>query len=540
MMPGNPVPRIGRAIAPALRGALLAIAVATPAAAQEGHASIVGEIRDASGRPIYLASIVVMGTPRGAVSDTLGRFELGALSSGPIHLLIRAISMEAIDTTIALRPGERRLLRLVMRVPEWVRRGAQAESARVAAGGVDSLAEGLLATDSAGIFGYERFGIGLLRALVRDSAAAAAWVVSPLSAGQAMALALAAARDSTAIAIARGLHTGSLDPAELGRRTRRFNDGLRSRRDVTLMVANALWVDTSATLKPDFQRLAATEYGAAVRSVPLGGPEVVPLMNRWADSATAGRIPKIREKPYARDILVVLTNAVYYKGLWLEPFDSTLTRDREFTTARGTPVVVPTMERTAGFAYRRATGYQALRVPYRAGLTAMYLVLPDSGVPPQRVLDSLAGAGWPLPDPGSDTKAVHLRLPRLHVSQKIDLKPPFTALGMGIVFDSTRADFSGLALPRPRDPPRCPPISQGVVGGDCARYVIDEATQHVYLEVDERGTEAAAVTTLALAVVTSVPPPPIPFFIDRPFLLALRDEKTGTFLFMAYVGDPRP
>ena len=74
---------------------------------------------------------------------------------------------------------------------------------------------------------------------------------------------------------------------------------------------------------------------------------------------------------------------------------------------------------------------------------------------------------------------------------------------------------------------------------NCTRYRLDEATQSVYLDVNERGTEAAAVTALSVAVVTSAPPPPIPFFVDRPFLFAIRDEKMGVFLFMGLIADPK-
>jgi serpin B len=301
-----------------------------------------------------------------------------------------------------------------------------------------------------------------------------------------------------------------------------------------------VWVDTSATLQPAFARRAAMQYGATARTLPLRTPEVVPIVNHWADSVTAGLIPEIRRKPFGGRVEVAITNAAYFRGLWLEPFDTALTRQREFTTAAGERLRVATMDRRAVFAYRRGPGYQALRLPYRAGLTAMYLVLPDSGLTPAGVLDSLVRAGWPVPDPRREMRDVHLRLPRLHVTQATDLRRPLTVIGMGIVFDSARADFGGLVVPKPGRPPPCPPLSSGIWSDACTRYRIQDATQHVFLEVDEQGTEAAAVTSVAFeAVVTSVPPPPIPFYVDRPFLLALRDEKTGTLLFVGYVPDVR-
>jgi hypothetical protein len=126
------------------------------------------------------------------------------------------------------------------------------------------------------------------------------------------------------------------------------------------------------------------------------------------------------------------------------------------------------------------------------------------------------------------------------VEQRTDLEPPLSAIGMGIMFDKHRADFGGLLSPSPHRPPPCVPISSGVVGGECTRVRINEATQNAFIDVNEEGTEAAAVTVLAFeVVVTSAGPPPIPFVVDRPFFFAIRDERTGTLLFNGYVADPK-
>jgi serine protease inhibitor len=416
---------------------------------------------------------------------------------------------------------------------------ARQDSMLATAGRVDSIGFGLVVTDTATAFTYERFGIGLLRAAVRHSSPDSSRVLSPLSAGQALALLLGAARDSSALAIARGLSLGGLGSDGIAVRSRRFNDAVRARRDVTLKVANALWVDTNETLQPVFARWARTYYRAAVRSVPLHAPSVVAVVNRWADSVTNGAIPKIREQPYGEFVEVVLTNAVYFKGLWLEPFDSAATEDRPFMSGNGVHVSAPTMERTGRLAYRREPGYQALRVPYRAGLTALYIVLPDSGRSAASLLAGLGDTGWPTPDPRTESQAVQLRLPRLHVVMTTDLQPVFTDLDMGILFDPMRADFGGLVMPRPDRPPPCPPLSSGVHLDPCTRYRVSEAAQTVYLDADEKGTEAAAITSMGISINGSIVAPPIQFFVDRPFLFALRDERTGTVLFVGLIAGPR-
>ncbi|HEU5174030.1 MAG TPA: serpin family protein [Gemmatimonadaceae bacterium] len=494
----------------------------------------------------------------GATSDTTGRYTIVGLRAGRYQLVARRIGSLRRDTTITLGAGDTVHWNPVLSASElWVRAAEdqrRADAARAEAGSVDSIATGAVRTDSSGTLTYERFGIELLRAALAPTippagGAAAApplnvrRVLSPLSAAQALVLAWGAAVDSTAHAIQQALRIGAPDLHEVARRTRRFNAGFNARTDAELRVANALWVDVHEQLQPTFAEWTRDVFGATARSVPLDSARALPILNGWADSVTRGRIRQVVAAPYDTSVATVLMNAVYMKSVWLEPFEKSETKPRAFTTAAGRRIDVPTMERTATLAFGRGAGYQALRIPYRAGLTAMYVVLPDSGMSVLAVLDSIAHGGWPLPDPRTESVRTHLRLPRFHVEQQTDLRGPFERLGLGIIFDSTRADFAKLVVPRPDRPPPCPPISgraQLSLEPRCTRIRISKATQDVFLDVDEEGTEAAAVTTLAFElVVTSLPPEPQQFFVDRPFLFALRDEMTGTLLFVGYVADPR-
>jgi len=519
---------------------VLTCVVAVQTASGDSTGVITGAIRDTHGQPVVAALIQALGIRRQAQSDSQGHYDLRGLPVGLVHIRINRIGYRPADTSLSLRRGQRVVWNVALHEPEWVAEAARQESLSVAAGGLDSISAGLVATDTTSGFTYTGFGVRLLQAAIERSSTDTNRVLSPLSVGQALALALAAAKDSTALAIAQGLELGNLGSDGIAARSKRFNDAVRTRRDVILKVANALWVDTSATLQPSFADWARVRYGAAIRSQPLRVPEIVPIINRWADSTTNHAIPKIRDEPFGRLVEVVLTNAVYFKGRWLAPFDSARTQDRPFRTANGQPITTRTMERTSGVAYRRGALYQVVRLPYSAGLTALYIVLPDTGTSATHVLADLARGGWPLPDAQRDVRTVEIRLPKLHVTQATDLRPPLTDLGMGIVFDSTRADFGGLVVPRPHRPPPCPPLSSGIVSDNCTRYRINEADQHVFLDVDEQGTVAAAVTTIGFEIrEVTVAPPPIKFYVDRPFLFALRDERTGTMLFVGYIANPR-
>lgn len=519
-------------------GALLTLVLAVQVPHKDNSARVTGQVT-AKGEPVAGALVEATASLADAWSDKEGRFELRRLPFGTLHFQVRALGLETVDTTLTLRRGQALLWNVVMHEVDEIAEAKRQDSIAAALGGLDSVAVGLVSTDTASDFTYERFGTRLLRAAVARSTPDSSRVLSPLSAGQALALALGAAKDSTAIAIAQALNLGPLGSDSLAARNGRFNDAVRARRDITLKVANALWVDTSATLQPSFARWAQAYYGAAVRRQPLRVPEVVPVLNRWADSATSGKIHEIRKEKFADSVEVALTNAVYFKGRWLGPFDSTLTKERPFTRASGNRVTTPTMERTERLAYRRGHGYRAVRLPYMSGLTALYVVLPDSGVSAVTVLDQFAGTGWPIPDPQKDARPVDLRLPRLRLTQATDLRPAFTDLNIGILFDSLRADFGGLVVHKPQWPPPCPPLSSGIHMGRCTRHRMTEATQHVYLLVNEEGTEAAAVTSFSFEPVMTSAVEPIEFFVDRPFLFAVRDEKTGTLLFVGYIAGPR-
>ena len=518
----------------------LSVALARQVPVQDGGASIYGQIRTSAGVPMAGAEVEAWGTPLKTQTDARGRFDLRGLPPGTVYVSVSGVGFDAIDHKFVLRRGQRVRWNVVIPISKWQSRLMRQEAALATAGGVDSIAKGLLSADTAAAFTYERFGIRLLRAALRHSTPDTSRVVSPISAGQALALALGAASDSTALAIARGLDLGASGSQGIAARSRRFNDAVRTRRDITLRIANGLWVDTSATLQQAFARGARAFYGAAVRTMPLRTPQFVSALNRWADSTTKGAIPQLRDRPFGDSVKVVLTNAVYFRGRWLVRFDSSLTEDRPFTTATGERLTTPTMDRTSDFGYRKASGYRTLRLPYTAGLTALYIVLPDSGARAPSLLQDFERSGWPVPDPRIESRRVHVQLPRLHVAQPTDLRPAFTDLDMGILFDSARADFGGLVVARPDQPPPCPPLSSGLRPDACMRHRISEAAQHVSLDVNETGTVAAAATVIAFeAVPTSIAPPPIEFIVNRPFLFALRDERTGTFLFVGYIASPR-
>jgi serpin B len=503
--------------------------VATPASvcAQDeparGTATIVGEVRSDAGKPLAKSFVSIAALTRGAVSDARGRFALADLPAGRARILVRAVGYTPLDTVVVLEDGQ--LVELSLRLKQVIvhlGESASDNAARPPAAGVDNVETGRVSLDTTLAFDYAGFGARLLTTAVRNAPDSNV-VLSPLGAGQALGLAMGAARGSTALAISRELWLGELRP-RLARRTQTYNRWLADRKDVRLSVANALWVDESDTLQPEFAASAREYFGASVREAPLRSKSTAKAMNAWADSATRGRIARVRDKPFDDSVRTVLANVASLQANWLTPFDKKLTRDVPFTTADGRRIKVAMMHRDARFGYRWEHGYQVARVPYRAGITAMYILLPDSGVSTLAVIDSLERYGWPIPNPGTESPRFLLALPRFRIHQQTDLEPLLTNIGVGIVFDANRANFGGLLLPNPDRP----------------RAHIDVATQNVLVDVDELGSGATAVTAPNVdAVDVSRGPTPFEFIADRPFFFVIRDERTGTLLFAGYVARPR-
>jgi serpin B len=181
------------------------------------------------------------------------------------------------------------------------------------------------------------------------------------------------------------------------------------------------------------------------------------------------------------------------------------------------------MARTGRYAYVRRQGFQVVRLPYRGRRFSMYVLLPDSGRTVAALYSALSPSTMSAWLGELREANVHLVLPRFKLELETDLKAPLTDLGMRVAFDPQRADFSGM-LPRTY----------------LARHnaFISRVWQKSFVEVNEEGTEAAAATGIQMSV-TAVQASPIEFIVDRPFLVVLRDERSGVPLFIGQVVEPR-
>lgn len=371
---------------------------------------------------------------------------------------------------------------------------------------------------------YDSFGFALLARLAAASPERNV-VISPAGAGIALAMALEGAAGDTRDSLAAVLGFGD-DPGEVTRQNVALLGALRDTSDVTLTVANALWGRTEVHFDPAFMSRVREGYGAEVAALDLSSQSAVERINAWASANTRGKITGIISRPMPREAALLLTNAIYFKGRWDVAFEPEATTPHPFRREDGTSVTQPMMARRGDFGYYAGDGFRLARLPYRGGELSMYIVLPDSN----QKLDTIAtrlGAeqfGAAVAAASSTTRDLVLLLPRFKLECTASLTKPIEALGAANAFDPNRADFTRLIVPR---------------GDEPRRTWLGNALQRSFIEVNEEGTEAAAVTGVVVMTVTGISSSrPEQFTVDRPFLFAIRHDTTGALLFVGQIADP--
>lgn len=259
---------------------------------------------------------------------------------------------------------------------------------------------------------------------------------------------------------------------------------------------------------------AQTHYGAQVRPVAFGSPDATQAINDWVKEQTRSRIAKLFEQ-LSPDTQMVLVNAIWFKGAWTEPFDPARTREHPFTRLDGTVKQVPLMHQSGRMDYLAEEGLQAIALPYGEGKRLkLYVLMPDRW---EGFLEGLTAERWEAILGGLKMQQGTVGLPKVKLTYQAELLPALTEMGMGPAV-GPGADFSGLF--------------EGGVGPAIGRVV-----QKSFLEMNEEGTEAAAAT--GVVAVTSAPAdPPFAMIVDRPYLVAIRDDVTGVVLFMGAIVDP--
>ena len=359
------------------------------------------------------------------------------------------------------------------------------------------------------------FGFDIFKELILEDSNQNIFI-SPLSILLALAMTYNGAVGDTNLAMAEALRFKGFDLEELNSG---FHDLMVSIKnadsDIELAIANSIWYILGYKVKEDFIERNRKYFDSEVNEIDFAAPEAVDTINSWIEDATKGKIEKMLTY-IPDDAVMYLINAIYFKGNWTYPFEESLTSDDDFYLLDVTTKKVPMMSQEEEFLYYNGDNFSVARLPYGQEKMAMYIILPDEGVNLDSVIESLDADRWKDILESFSSKQVYISMPKYKMEYGIKLLNDVLAkLGMEIAFGS-EADFSGIS----------PDI------------FISRVLHKAVIEVNEKGSEAAAATVVEMMKTAAPIDEIIEFTVDRPFFFVIADDRSGSIIFMGKVVEP--
>ncbi len=359
------------------------------------------------------------------------------------------------------------------------------------------------------------FGLKLMRTLNAGEADKNMFI-SPLSVSMALGMTLNGAAGSTRDDMARTLELAGLSDETINGSYRNIIDLLENLDpSVKFRIANSIWSREGFPVEQTFTDVNRKSFDAEISSLDFNRPDAARIINSWVEGSTNGKIKEIVKSPIGSDVVMYLINAIYFKGVWTTQFDKKQTREAPFRGPNGSQSTCNLMYLHDSLRCAETGPVKVVELPYGKTGYSMVVALPNEGVDINSLVGTLTPAVWSDWTDALKRQEAVIQLPRFKVEYEVSLNDALKALGMGIAFGGG-ADFSRISRS----------------GG----LMISEVKHKTFVEVNEEGTEAAAVTSVEM-VRTSLPM----YFTmrcDRPFLFAIRENSTGTILFAGKIMRP--
>ncbi|HRY98314.1 MAG TPA: serpin family protein [Bacteroidales bacterium] len=356
------------------------------------------------------------------------------------------------------------------------------------------------------------FGFNALRTLLAESPDSNL-LISPFSISTALAMTLNGAEGATEDAMRNVLGFQGLSTEEVNATFRKLLDYLPSADPVvTMEIANSIWHHQGFSIVPAFLQENQDNFGASVYPADFSNPATVGLINDWVSASTHGKITSIVDQ-IPPEVVMYLINALYFQGDWTYAFDTEKTQTAVFS-APSMDITVEMMQQRSRMDVLENSLVRAVRLPYGQGRYGFIALLPAEGKSMDEVLLGLNQQDWgEWMNQFVAIDDFQLYLPKFHLSWEKELNELLTSLGMGIAFDPALADFSGIN-------PSIP-------------LYISEVKHKAFMDVNEEGTEAAAVTSVGMGY-NSVSM----LRFDEPFLCFIVERYTGLVVFSGFVTHP--
>ncbi|MEG4082943.1 serpin family protein [Microcoleus sp. POL10_C6] len=357
-----------------------------------------------------------------------------------------------------------------------------------------------------------KFGFNLFNSLTKQQPNQNIFI-SPTSVALALSMAYNGVSGKTKQEMTKVLELTGMTPQEVNEGNQALQNSLQKvDPNVQVSIANSLWAKQGFSLKPEFLQINQHYYNAHLTELDFMNPQAPSIINNWVSQKTQGKIDKIVDR-ISSDQVLFLINAIYFKGNWKTPFDKSQTANKTFSLPDGSSKQHPMMSQKGFYWYYETHQFQAVSLPYgKEGALAMYIFLPNSNSNLATFLQQLTPANWDKWRQQFSEKKGIIEIPRFKIDYKVELSNTLIPLGMAGIFDISKADFS--------------PMTDD-------KIAVDSVQHKTFVEVNEEGTEAAAVTSIGTRS------SPFQMKVNRPFFCAIRDNTTGTILFMGTIVDPQ-
>lgn len=338
--------------------------------------------------------------------------------------------------------------------------------------------------------------------------------VSPLSASMALGMTANGAAGTTYDAMHNALRLGDASREEVNEGYKSLIALLRGLdKSTDFRIANSIWYEKTFPFNASFMTESKTFFDAEVAGLDFTSPSALTTINSWVNQSTNTKIPKILDEITDEEVMFLI-NAIYFKGSWQKQFDKSQTAQAPFHAYDGTSSSVPLMRQAVPLRIAATPTYVAADLLYGNSAFAMTIVLPNQGVDVNTVAESLSEANWKSLEQSFHEQKSELYLPRFKLTWQRLLNEDLTALGMGIAFRDGHANFT-----------RMSPLGE--------RLFITKVIQKTFVDVNEEGTEAAAVTSVGIGITSA--PQTVVIRVDRPFIFVIRERFSGTILFMGKI-----
>jgi len=340
--------------------------------------------------------------------------------------------------------------------------------------------------------------------------------ISPFSVSLALSMTLNGANGSTKTGMINTLGFGSETTSTINDYNKLLSNQLQSLDElVTFNIANSIWYRNTFTVNPTFLTTNHTYYNAEVSALDFSSPSAVTTINNWVSAKTNNAIPTIIDNIPTNNVMYLI-NALYFKGSWRNQFDASKTSDQNFYKEDQTVVKCKMMTQEITFPCYGNDIYNTIEMPYGQGNFVMTILLPNSGKSTSDVIAAFNANNWKTINDRLAATKVQMNMPRFKMSYEATLNGLLSSMGMADAFNSTLADFTG--------------INSG--GG----LYISEVKHKTMVDVNEEGTVAAAVTSVAITMQAVQLPAVIN--VNKPFLFMISEKSTGAILFTGRIMDP--